>query len=322
MGVKDMNADSNTGFNILIAEDNPVSRGLLEKTLVKTGYKVVATRDGGEALDIFKKTFFPIVITDWMMPGMNGLELCEAIRGNASDGYVYIVFLTSKDSKDDIIAALEAGADDYLVKPFHRAELMARLRTGKRILHLERSLREANEDIKLLSITDSLTQVYNRGYVMTRLPEEVGRAKRYNHVLSIIMCDIDHFKEINDSFGHLAGDVVLKSVSKSLTDGIRNDVDWLARYGGEEFLIVLSETGTVGAMAVAERLRKALADKTVYWEKQDIHTTASFGVVTYDPARDGLASPENLIRRVDQYLYQAKEAGRNLVVGGGLDPER
>lgn len=314
-----MSSDADSGFPILIAEDNPVSRGLLEKTLVKSGHKVVATRDGGEALNIFKETFFPIVITDWMMPGMNGLELCEAIRGNASDGYVYIVFLTSKDSKDDIIAALEAGADDYLVKPFHRAELMARLRTGKRILRLERSLREANEDIKLLSITDPLTQIYNRGYVMARLPEEVARARRYGHPLSVIMCDIDYFKQVNDTFGHLAGDAVLKSVAQSLTAGLRNDVDWLARYGGEEFFVVLSETNREGAMAVAERLRKTLARKPVTTEEQEIAITASFGVVSYDPTKNGVVSPENLIRRVDQHLYQAKESGRNKVIGGCLE---
>jgi two-component system, cell cycle response regulator len=318
-GVKDTIADSETGFSVLIAEDNPVSRGLLEKTLEKTGYKVVVTRDGEEALNVFKQTFFPIVITDWMMPGMNGLELCEAIRGNASDGYVYIVFLTSKDSKDDIIAALSAGADDYLVKPFHKAELMARLRTGKRILDLERSLREANEDIKLLSITDPLTQVYNRGYVMSRLPEEIGRAQRYNHALSVIMCDIDHFKYVNDTLGHLVGDEVLKRVSQLLVDGIRNDVDWLARYGGEEFLIVLSETGTQGAVAVAERLRKALAEKTVDPEMENLHITASFGVVTYDPATVDRISPEDVIRQVDRHLYRAKELGRNRVVGGRLE---
>jgi diguanylate cyclase (GGDEF)-like protein len=317
--MKNMSSDADSGFPILIAEDNPVSRGLLEKTLVKTGHKVVATRDGGEALNIFKETFFPIVITDWMMPGMNGIDLCEAIRGNASDGYVYIVFLTSKDSKDDIIAALEAGADDYLVKPFHRAELMARLRTGKRILRLERSLREANEDIKLLSITDSLTQTYNRGYVMARLPEEIGRARRYNHPLSVILCDIDHFKDVNDSFGHLAGDEVLKNVARSLTNGLRNDVDWLARYGGEEFLIVLSETGKQGAVAVGERLRNTLAKNRVATGEETINITASFGVVTYDPGQDEPVSPEGLIRKVDQYLYQAKESGRNKVIGGSLE---
>jgi diguanylate cyclase (GGDEF)-like protein len=132
------------------------------------------------------------------------------------------------------------------------------------------------------------------------------------------MCDIDRFKQINDTLGHLAGDAVLKGVVRSLMEGVRNDVDWLARYGGEEFLIVLSETNMDGAIAVAERLRKALAGKTLSWEGQDVHITASFGVGSYDPAMDGSISPEDFIRKVDGYLYRAKEGGRNLVVGGSL----
>jgi len=307
-----MTEDSNNSFPILIAEDNPVSRGLLEKSLVKAGHKVVSAQDGQEAFNIFSETFFPMVLTDWMMPGMNGLELCKAIRDHAYENYVYIVFLTSKDAKNDIVIALESGADDYLVKPFHNAELMARLKTGKRILQLERSLRTANEDIKTLSITDHLTQVFNRGYMMTRLPEEVRRAKRYNHALSLIMCDIDHFKRINDSFGHLTGDKVLRSVADALRETLRCDVDWVARYGGEEFLIVLSETSAEGALKVAERLRNLLAKKTT---RADFDITASFGVVTFDPSVTKKVSPEALIREVDQYLYQAKEEGRNRVVG-------
>ncbi len=309
-----MTEDPNS-FPILIAEDNPVSRGLLEKSLIKAGHQVVTTQDGQEAFDVFSETFFPMVLTDWMMPGMNGVELCKAIRNYASESYVYIVFLTSKDSKEDIVIALESGADDYLVKPFHNAELMARLKTGKRILQLEKSLKKANADIKTLSITDQLTQVFNRGYMMVRLPEEVGRAKRYNHALSLIMCDIDHFKKINDSFGHLAGDEVLRSVADSFMEIIRCDVDWVARYGGEEFLIVLSETSAEGALEVAERLKCLLIKKIIRAENHDISITASFGVVTFDPSVTKKVSTEVLIREVDKYLYQAKEEGRNRVVG-------
>lgn len=315
-----MTGQSEDDFPILIAEDNPVSRSLLEKSLRKAGHEVVTAQNGQEALDVFRKTFFPMVLTDWMMPEMDGIGLCRAIRNHLCQGYVYIVFLTARDSRDDIIAALDAGADDYLTKPFHPAELMARLNTGKRILGLERSLKKANEDIRILSITDHLTGAFNRSYMTTRLPEEVTRAKRYRHPLSLIMCDIDHFKSINDSFGHLAGDSVLRSVVDCIKKTIRHEIDWMARYGGEEFLIVLSETDSEGALVVAERLRKLLAQMTLSIDGQDIAITASLGVASFDPSIDKESSSEALIREADSFLYKAKEEGRNRVRGrGGSD---
>ncbi|MCK4485137.1 MAG: diguanylate cyclase, partial [Desulfobacterales bacterium] len=247
-------------FPILIAEDNPVDRKLLEKMLVKAGYEVVSAENGREALMILKKDFFPLVITDWIMPEMNGLELCRAIRSHHFPGYIFIVFVTVKDSEDDIIAGLEAGADDYLTKPFNKAELMARLKAGTRILELERSLKKANERIKILSITDPLTGAYNRAYLTERLPQEIARAKRYRHPLSLIMCDIDFFKKINDSYGHQAGDTILTGFVDSLRGSIRKGIDWVARYGGEEFLIVLPETNIQGACQVAERLRTLVSE--------------------------------------------------------------
>jgi len=198
----------------LLAEDNPVTRKLLEKTLHKAGYEVTSVENGRKALDLFKEKFFPIVLTDWMMPEMDGIELCKAIRKNGSDGYVFIVLLTSKDSKDDIVSGLEAGADDYLTKPSNRAELIARIKTGIRILELEGSLKKANEEIRILSITDYLTRSYNRLYLSERLPQEIVRARRYRHPLSLVLCDIDHFKSVNDTYGHQAGDKVLREFTK------------------------------------------------------------------------------------------------------------
>jgi diguanylate cyclase (GGDEF)-like protein len=304
-------------FPVLVAEDNPVSRRLLEKSLKKAGIEVVTAHNGREAFEVFSKTFFPMVLTDWMMPEMNGLELCRAIRHHDSPGYVFIVFLTSKDAKDDIIAGLEAGADDYLTKPFHHAELMARLKTGKRILGLERSLKKANEDIRLLSITDPLTESFNRGYLMNRLPEEISRAKRYKRPLSIVMCDIDRFKSINDSCGHLAGDSVLRGFVDCLNGVVRQGIDWISRYGGEEFVVVLSETDHEGALVVAERLRESV-DKQSYPMEEDqvINITASFGVASLNPLMDGDISSEDLMREADKCLYRAKKEGRNRVAGG------
>jgi diguanylate cyclase (GGDEF)-like protein len=303
-------------FPVLIAEDNPVARRLLEKNLTKAGHEVVSAQNGKEAFDLFQKTFYPIVLTDWMMPEMDGVELCHAIRNHPSPGYVFIVFLTSKDTKEDIIVALNSGADDYLTKPFHQAELIARLKTGRRILDLERSLKEANEDIRLLSITDPLTGCFNRGHLMDRLPEEISRAKRYHHPFSLIMCDIDHFKSINDAFGHVVGDAVLVEFVSGLNKMIRHEIDWVARYGGEEFIIALSETNHSGAMVLAERLREQLEKQTMLVEGQKINITASFGISTFDPASsDEKTSPEDLIIIADKWLYQAKKGGRNGVRG-------
>ena len=302
-------------FPILIAEDNAVSRKLLEKSLAKAGHNVVAAANGRMAFEMFRETFFPMVLTDWMMPEMDGIALCRAIRNHASPGYVYIVFLTAKDSKDDIIAGLEAGADDYLTKPFHPTELMARLKTGKRILELERSLKIANEEIRILSITDPLTGCFNRGYMTSHLPEEINRASRYGRPLSVIMCDIDRFKNVNDSQGHVTGDAVLKIVVDSIRGALRKDIDWAARYGGEEFLIVLPETDREGAWVVAERLRQMMAEKPVKTEDHEIAVTASFGLASFDPGTDEPPSAEALIKEADQHLYQAKKQGRNKVEG-------
>ncbi|TET84029.1 MAG: diguanylate cyclase [Desulfobacteraceae bacterium] len=307
-------------FPILIAEDDPVSRKLLEKVLIKAGNKVVSVENGQKALELFNDKFFPIVLTDWMMPEMDGLELCRAIRKNTYPGYVFIILLTAKDSKDDIIRGLGAGADDYLTKPFSHAELVARLNTGKRVLELERSLKDANEEIRILSITDPLTGTYNRGYLTERLPQEIKRARRYSRALSIILCDIDHFKKVNDTYGHLVGDRVLKDFAQCIRHSIRQDVDWTARYGGEEFLIVLPETDVNGASVMAERLKSELSQRVTETQGKKISITASFGVAGFGPdTPDEMISPEAMISKADKYLYQAKREGRNRAMEGPLD---
>ena len=306
-------------FPILLVEDDPVSRKVVEKTLVNAGHEVKSVENGRKALELFKDHFFPILLTSWMMPEMDGLELCQAIRKDTSKGYVYIIVMTTKYSKDDVVSGLEAGADDYLTKPLNYAELIARIRTGMRVLELERSLKEANEEIKALSLTDPLTGIYNRGYLTERLPREIKRARRYGHSLSILLCDLDHFKIVNDTYGHQVGDQVLKECVQCIAESIRNKIDWVARYGGEEFIIVVPETDLGGANMMAERLRHSFSQKVITVQKAVVQMTASFGVTSFDPDTPSeKISPEAMINRADKYLYQAKQAGRNRVRGGKL----
>jgi len=305
-------------FPVLIVEDDPVSRMLLELTLVKAGYEVVSAKDGREALALFEKRFFPIVFTDWMMPEMDGLQLCRTIRKNVSTGYVFIFLLTARDSRDDMIAGLEAGADDYLTKPFDRLELFARLKTANRILELEKSLKEANEAIRVLSITDTMTGCYNRTYMDSHLPNELQRAVRYGHPISVVMVDIDHFKNINDTYGHQAGDQVLKVFVETIGHSIRSGVDWIARYGGEEFLVVLPETNLDSAQLLAERLRTEVSKRIISFKGKEMQITASFGVTGLPSSQAVTASLkdisyEAMINLADKCLYSAKQEGRNLV---------
>lgn len=306
-------------YPVLLVEDNPVSRKILERTLQKEGFDVTAVENGRIALEVFSRTFFPIVLTDWLMPEMEGPDLCRALREQKPEGYVYIVLLTAKDTKADIISGLKAGADDYLTKPANRDELVARLKNGLRILELEKSLKAANKKIKRLSITDPLTGTYNRGYLNERLPQEIKRSTRYHHSLSLILCDIDHFKHVNDQYGHLAGDRVLKEFAQSIAGSVRNQIDWTARYGGEEFVIVLPETNFNGALLLAERLCKSIARHSFHFDNHTIAVTASFGATGFSPDPSGTkVLPEALLQQADTCLYQAKTQGRNRVVGDPL----
>lgn len=301
-------------FPILIVEDDIVTRKLLAKKLVEAGYAVDMVENGVKAIEKLNRTFFPIVISDWMMPELDGLGLCQAIRKREWNGYVFIILLTAKNAKDDIVSGLEAGADDYLTKPFHHAELIARINSGVRIVNLEQSLRSANEEIRLLSIIDPLTGCFNRSYLSERLPQELTRARRYRRPLSLIICDIDHFKNINDNYGHQAGDEVLKEFATRIMSSIRDQVDWIVRYGGEEFLIILPETDVEGTQILAERLREKITEKTINAGRHAISITASFGSTCLQSGSQGeLYTQESIIRTADALMYEAKESGRNRV---------
>jgi diguanylate cyclase (GGDEF)-like protein len=312
--VTDLTQDRSTA--ILLAEDDPVTRMLMTRFLKKAGYEVDAVADGTEALEHMTEHYYPFLVTDWEMPEMDGIELCKAVRNLQLDGYVYALLLTARNAKEHIIAGLEAGADDYLVKPVHEPELIARLNTGRRILALEHSLRAANERNRILSVTDPLTGAFNRRYMMEQLPRELERCRRYGNPLSVIMCDVDHFKQVNDVKGHSAGDDVLQQFVARMQRSIRATSDWVARLGGEEFLIVLPETGFQGAMIVAEKIRAIMTSVPFVTREGDVVATSSFGVASTELHGPDLAmKSETLIRAADQCLYTSKQSGRNRATG-------
>ncbi len=307
---------------ILVAEDNPTCRRYLEICLRRAGFEVTSVVNGKEALERLKKIYFPIVITDWMMPEINGLELCQTVRNLHLPGYVYLIILTARSSLESIVKGFEAGADEYLTKPVRQAELLARLKTAARILELEESLKRQNEEMRALSFRDQLTGIYNRLFMLERLPQEIERACRHHHQLSLTMCDIDHFKRVNDLHGHRVGDLVLREFVNCLRAFIRDEVDWMVRYGGEEFLIVLPETGLEAALTVAERLRLAALRNKLHISGREIQITASFGVSCRDfSIFQNLISGELLIEQADRCLYQAKKEGRNGAKGAYCSEE-
>jgi diguanylate cyclase (GGDEF)-like protein len=299
---------------ILLVEDEPTSRLLTARQLTRAGYEVEAVNNGREALAILGNRFFPLLLTDWDMPEMDGLALCKAVREMPLEGYVYMILLTARDGKAHIIEGLAAGADDYLTKPPDDNELRARLNTGRRIVHLEQTLRSTVRQVQLLSITDAMTGAYNRRHLMERLPQEIARSWRYGRQLTVVLCDVDHFKRVNDVHGHQAGDGVLVAFAALLMGSIRREVDWVARYGGEEFLLVLPETSVADGADLAEKLRVLVASHVFAAGGGTVAVTASFGVAGYDHlAAQEPPTVDALIGAADDCLYRSKDSGRNQV---------
>jgi two-component system cell cycle response regulator len=302
-------------YRLLLVEDEPTQRKLVERQLRRAGYAVDTANDGEEALAKILGGQFQLLLTDWDMPGMDGRTLCRRVREANLPTYLYILLLTSHSSTDDVVAGLDAGADDYLRKPANEAELLARLNSGRRIVRLEQSLREANAKIQQLSETDSLVGTFNRRYLSAQIVREVDRARRYKHPLSAIMADLDRFKRINDELGHQTGDEVLRSFADLARATVRPS-DWIARYGGEEFVIVLPETDLAGAMTAAEKLRALCANATMETSTGRVSVTSSFGVAELRIESEGQsadAAAQALLRRADAALYISKKEGRNRV---------
>ncbi len=294
-------------MRILIADDSNVSRHLLESIVKKWGYQVITTADGNQAWEVLQQPDAPrMAILDWMMPGLTGPEVCERVRNKGVEPYTYILLLTSKTQKEDVIEGMTAGADDYVVKPFDQQELNVRLRAGRRIIDLQDELLKAQEALRYQATHDALTGVTNRG----RISEILAKSVAETGPLGVIMLDLDKFKTVNDTFGHAAGDAVLVATAQRLSDAL-SEKDVLGRYGGEEFLVV-SRRPPEEMRAFAESLREQLAGAPVEIGALRLSVTASFGVANRNDS--GVAHGNILIKAADDALYEAKKLGRNRVV--------
>ena len=306
-------------MRILIADDDRITRKLLDTHLRNCGHDVVACSEGESAWHMLKKRNGPqLAILDWVMPGIDGVEICRRLRNIQTENYTYVILLTSKKGKENMVEGFDAGADDYVLKPFDPTELQMRVRVGARTIRLHEDLRSALKMSEFRASHDCLTGLWNRGAILDVLDGELSRVRRREDSLSIIMADIDFFKRINDRFGHLTGDAVLRGVSARLMALLR-PYDSVGRYGGEEFLMVIPGCSTDDGWSVAERLRREFGDSPVGTSEGVFPVTLSLGVASVRPGR--VLPADELIRRADVALYRAKEKGRNRVELGG-QPEK
>jgi two-component system cell cycle response regulator len=299
-------------MRILIAEDDAISRRLLETKLSKWGYEVVAVPDGNAALEALSEEDAPqIAILDWMMPELDGVDVCRAVRASTRESYTYMILLTAQTHEDDLVAGMEAGADDYIAKPFKSSELKMRLRAGRRIIELQTELIAAREVQRAKATHDPLTGLWNHEEILQLMGRELARDTREDsHMTGAIMADLDHFKQVNDTFGHMAGDAVLRAAAQRMLALLR-PYDALGRYGGEEFLVVVSGCDPESIATLAERLRAGVAAESVDTSEGIIPVTVSLGVAVNSGRRPVDANV--LVQRADRALYCAKEKGRNRV---------
>jgi diguanylate cyclase (GGDEF)-like protein len=299
--------------NILIADDDGVSREILKEALSTLGHSVVEVKDGASAAEALGKPGAPaLAILDWVMPGMDGPDVCKLIRRRPGR-YTYIILLTARDGATDMVEALDAGADDFLTKPFKLGELRARIGAGERVLSLQDDLLRSQEVLRHEATHDPLTGLWNRSRILDELARELRRNLRELSRLAVVLLDVDHFKQINDSHGHAVGDQVLRHTGDRILSALRAS-DSVGRYGGEEFLVLLPKADIIGGREVAERVRQLVAATPII-ASPEVRVTISLGVA----CSDGTAVAEDMIQAADQALYRAKANGRNRVeVAEGL----
>lgn len=294
---------------VLIAEDDLTSRILLQKVLARWDYEVLTTTNGAEAWQALQEPDAPrLVILDWMMPELDGIEVCRRLRRLESEQPPYVILLTARGGKEDIVKGLDAGANDYLGKPYDPEELRARVEVGRRFIELNERLIEAQRALEVLARTDALTGILNRRAIVRRLDEELARAGREGQPLSIGMLDIDHFKRVNDAYGHAAGDEVLREVVRRASTVLR-PYDVLGRFGGEEFLVIVTGADGPEALEILERVRVAVRAGPIAFDEHELTVTVSLGGATSrgEPA-------DQLLVRADDALYAAKDQGRDRVL--------
>lgn len=298
-------------MKVLVADDSLVSRKLLEHSLRKWQFEVVMCEDGDSAWQVLETADAPrLAVLDWMMPGLDGVDIVKRLRSRSTDDYTYVLLLTAKDSQQDLLEGLSSGADDYLTKPYHEEELHMRLRTGQRILDLQQRLLATQEQLRIQAAHDGLTGLLNRTAGTGVLQRELARSRRENQPLAAVLADLDFFKGVNDTYGHQAGDDVLKETARRLVNALRA-YDTVCRYGGEEFLLILPGIGADDALSLAERTRRAINAEPMVTNNVEIFSTISMGVAWCPPTC--LISEETILEHADNALYKAKRNGRNRV---------
>jgi len=297
-------------MQIIIADDDSVLRWLLRASLTRVGHEVIEVADGKAAWEIIQRERIQLVITDWVMPSLDGVELIRRIRAANIPTYTYIILLTAKSEKEEIIEGLEAGADDYLTKPFDPGEMLARVAIGERILNLETRLREYKDQLEILATHDSLTGLLNRRATYQHAEQALLLAEQEATSLSLILLDVDHFKAINDQYGHLSGDQALRLVAETILQATRPQ-DFVGRWGGEEFVLVLPKTSLAEAEKIAEKIRQKMATTTLVLPEGDVRLFVSLGLTSSSPKNP--CPLDTLVQQADQALYCAKRQGRNCV---------
>jgi two-component system, cell cycle response regulator len=297
-------------FNVLVADDSAVSRKLVEHTLTDEKYHLVFARSGQEAIELFEMRRPSVVIVDWVMPDLSGIEICQHIRAKAQAAYTYVIVLTGMTDKLNVVEGLTAGADDYLTKPFHPQELIARIRTGMRIIELQRQIEAKNALLEELALTDALTGLPNRRAIDDWAIRQISAAARHKFSFWVAIADLDCFKHTNDSYGHDAGDQVLKNFSAILRANSRRS-DICGRLGGEEFLMAVTHISQDHMLALIERIRCEFEATTVTFQGHSLRVTASFGVAGFE--RKNAPDFAEIVAQADAALYSAKRLGRNRV---------